>query len=127
MTRRNAGRLWLVVMLCLCLTLPAMAEKDREQRAIDRAWLYLTEQAKLPGDLLYEPSYQRLTPTNMEPATDAELVIFRSAISQTSYLVYMAYLDGSLLLAEELDLSRGFPVTCTLLIKEGIRLVAEDL
>lgn len=117
-------RLWLPVLATLLalLMLPAVAEKGMEQEAVDRAWLYLTQEARIPGDQLYEPSYERLTPTAYEPQAEAVLVVFRSAVSHASYYVYMRPEGLGLLLMQQIDVSQGLPQIQTLFISPDIRL-----
>lgn len=125
MKRLNPGRLWLLLLLCLCLMAPALSEGAREQQATDRAWLYLTQKAGIAGDQLLEPSYEKLKPSVFEPTQECELVSFRSAISRAVFQVYMAASDGSLLLMQEVDQSTGLPAVRTLFIAPGLRLTAE--
>ena len=67
----------------------ALAAAEKEQQAVDRAWLYLTQEQGIPGELLQEATFETLPVTLFGPERLVELVAFSSALSSNVYSVYM--------------------------------------
>lgn len=121
MTRR-IRTLAILSMLMMLFALPAFAEKDREQAAIDRAWLYLTEEAGISGELLQEAVWEQVDITLFGPERLVEMVTFTSALSGNTYIVYLSVGDNLVLMADELRDYGGLCVIEHLFLAPGLTL-----
>lgn len=112
----------MMVAAMLAAVLPAaLAEPhEKEQQAIDRAWLYLTDEQGIAGELLQEATYEKLIVTLFGPEQLVELVSFTSALSTNIYSVYMEPETGEILLADEFMADGGLCLTKQLYLAPGL-------
>lgn len=122
MLRRSLALVMLMAALMI-ICLPALAVEDDHQLAIDRAWLYLTDEQGISGEMLQQAQWQQLPVSLFGTEQEVELVVFSSAISSNLYSVYMNPDDGSLLMADEFFADGGLCLTRTLYLAPGLSLM----